>query len=382
MSKNRELGNLGNLTGTAGQNVVAQSDGSYTLDTPSLSLDNYTISADADPATDTNPSAAGALWLNQNTNQLYICVDATADANVWKGLTFDEDPPVPAFQGSSYGYASGGNGPSNVIDKFSLTSDANATDVGDLTVARQNTTGQTSSGYGYTSGGDNPSLPVSAVNTIDKFPFSSDADATDVGDITVARLRLVGQSAVASGYGYCSGGFPATNIIEKFPFSTDSNATDVGDLTLSRHGPAGQSSTDYGYTSGGHASPYTNRIDKFPFASDANATDVGDLTLGRYHVSGQSSTDYGYSSGGWAPPQVNRIDKFPFSSDADATDVGDLTATRYATAGQSSNDNGYVSGGAYPGVNNIEKFSFSTDGNATDVGDLTVARYSLAGQQY
>ena len=83
-----------------------------------------------------------------------------------------------------------------------------------------------------------------------------------------------------SNFGYTSGGFTALNVIDKFPFTSDANATDVGDLTVARYG-AGQSSADNGYTSGGMVPPESNVIDKFPFASDTNATDVGDLTIAR-----------------------------------------------------------------------------------------------------
>ena len=44
---------------------------------------------------------------------------------------------------------------------------------------------------GYTSGGYTP--PVTYLNTIDKFPFASNANATDVGDLTVARAGSAGQ---------------------------------------------------------------------------------------------------------------------------------------------------------------------------------------------
>ena len=46
--------------------------------------------------------------------------------------------------------------------------------------------------------------------------------------------------------GYASGGFAPsgiTNTIQKFPFASDGNATDVGDLTQARQAPAGQSSS-------------------------------------------------------------------------------------------------------------------------------------------
>ena len=87
---------------------------------------------------------------------------------------------------------------------------------------------------------------------------------------------------------YVVGGwYPLTNVIEKFPFASDANATDVGDLTQARRNPAGQSSDASGYTSGGFVPPQVNTIDKFPFAADANATDVGDLTQARFIQTGQ-----------------------------------------------------------------------------------------------
>jgi hypothetical protein len=144
---------------------------------------------------------------------------------------------------------------------------------------------------GYASGGRFPS-PNLNTNTIDKFPFATNANATDVGDLTSARFASSGQSSDVSGY--TSGGEPGypgySNIIDKFPFSANANATDVGDLTVARSESAGQSSDVSGYTSGGGPRPSpSNVIDKFPFASDANATDVGDLTLGRYGSVGQQN---------------------------------------------------------------------------------------------
>ena len=107
------------------------------------------------------------------------------------------------------------------------------------------------------------------------FDIALGVDATDVGDLTQARQVGAGQSSEVSGY--TSGGQSpgVVDTIDKFPFATYTNATDVGDLTVTRGG-AGQSSTSSGYTAGGI--PSVNTIDKFPFAADANATDVGDLT--------------------------------------------------------------------------------------------------------
>jgi hypothetical protein len=298
-----------------------------------------------------------------------------------------------SFQGSNYGYTSGGRypyGPSygiaeftNIIDKFSFAADANATDVGDLFEASYGAAGQSSAEYGYVSGGGPGYLA-----TINKFSFSTDGNATDVGDLTLARSEMTGQSSSESGY-TSGGGWPHTPTVDKFPFATDANATDVGDLTQSRYLSAGQSSSESGYTSGGRSvdvSPNNvNTIDKFPFATDANATDVGNLTVARWTSAGQSSSDYGYTSGGTGTPVAsNVIDKFPFATDANATDVGDLIATIYEAAGQSSTDYGYATGGRSDpaALDTIQKFSFTSDGNASDVANLTVPRMAPAGQQY
>jgi hypothetical protein len=298
------------------------------------------------------------------------------------------------FQGSTSGYMSGGLNPSNqlsnVIDKFSFTSDGNATDVGDQSLTRERAAGQSSSESGYTSGGYRwtPYVPL---NTIDKFSFSADGNATDVGDLTVARQFVVGQSSSTSGY--TSGGYNATlspgvkyNIIDKFPFSTDSNAADVGDLTQSRQSSSGQSSTTHGYTTGGSTgSGVSNVIDKFSFAVDGNASDVGDLSVAGRYGFGQSSTTSGYNSSSYNPTS-NVIDKFPFATDSNSTNVGSLSVGRGHGAGQSSTTSGYSSGGDANGAptyfNIIDKFPFASDGTATDVGDLTVARTrTAAGQQ-
>lgn len=308
--------------------------------------------------------------------------------------------PAPAasyvFQGSTSGYASGGQDPDisppagfNTIDKFPFSSDANATDVGDLSQTRTQLAGQSSAENGYSTGG----YAGSNSNVIDKFPFSSNANASDVGDLSVARFGVAGQNSNLNGY--TSGGRTTAddNIIDKFPFTSDANATDVGDLSYGRAQAAGQSSSSDGYASGGNPNgpPYTylTTIDKFPFSSDANAAANADLSVARTQLSGQSSTTHGYNAGGFIQPSyTNVIDKFPFASGGTSSDVGDLTQTRVVETGQSSTASGYASGGSTPGpyfstvaVNTIDKFPFSSDTNATDVGDLTQARSVAAGQQ-
>ena len=127
--------------------------------------------------------------------------------------------PSPFAIGSTSGYTSGGikvlpSNMSNVIDKFPFSSDANASDVGDLFQARR-TGGNASSGSnGYTAGGFSGS---SFLDTIDKFPFASDGNASDVGNMTRAAISWQARQSSAKD-GNASGGtsgFSAVNFIEK-----------------------------------------------------------------------------------------------------------------------------------------------------------------------
>ena len=313
-------------------------------------------------------------------------------------------PPIQNNQGENYGYTADGysavNAPPNIrtIDKFSFTSGGNATDVGDTLSSADNETGgagQSSTSHGYHSGDTSPNL---SVNVIQKYSFTVDGNATDVGDLTLTRGRCGGTSSDDNGYTHGGGRVPSLpssylNTIDKFPFASDANASDVGDLAAVAKDPAGQSSSTHGYSSGGKRPGYTNGqvdIQKYSFSTDGNSSDVADLTRGSYGPAGQNSSTHGYTSAGQdASPFTqygNRIDKFSFSTGANATDVGDVTQGRLQPAGTSTASHGYVQGGGLPSPayssNIIENFPFSSDASATDVGDLTLARSQCSGSQY
>ena len=281
------------------------------------------------------------------------------------------------------------NQPYGVMQKYSFASDGNSTEVGEIYnttnyISPTNTTngqwwkvaGQSSSTHGYTTGSYiNPSVgTLSAI--YNKFPFAADQTTIEIGDITVARFYATGHSSDVSGYTAGGQSSPLTpdfsDTIDKFPFSTDTNATDVGDLTLLRTEISGSSSSNYGYSHGGKYTGSTasrDTIDKYPFASDANATDVGNLIAISTDGSGQNSDTHGYRA------HSTTIQKFSFSADGNATDVGDLIVVKNGgiLAGTSSTSSGYVAGGS--SNNSIEKFPFSTDANSSDVGDLIEAGF-------
>lgn len=298
--------------------------------------------------------------------------------------------------GSTAGYTSGRyyDQAYNQIQKISFASDTNGTDVGDQSLERTQAAGMHSVTHGYAAGGyDEDFNTYTNKNVIDKFPFASEGNATDVGDTAVGiTARAGGHQSPTNGY--VSGGFVSpdpsgnpqgyTNMIQIFPFASDTNATDNADLDQATSNHAYSSSGTHGYTAGGvyYPAPVTiqnqNAINKFTFASAANATDVGDLGARRFGLAGQQSSTHGYVAGGaGSPPATTLIQKYSFSSDGNASDVGALTVARYFFAGNSSTTHGYSSAGREaPGTikNEIDKFPYAADASATDVGDLNRSR--------
>jgi len=358
--------------------------------------------------TSNNPTlAAGEFGFETDTGKLKLGDGSTA----WSSLNYFEATIVPwAYQGENSGYTAGGNinpfATSNVIDKFPFSSDGNATDVGDLTVGRGGGAGLTSETDGYAAGGQSwtPANPYwDQRNIVDKTPFSSDANSTDVGDLQGTKIGGVGSASssengyVFGGCGYATPSPPGGNNllqIDKFPFSGSFAITNVGDLLATPNNYTGQvagvTSTTHGYRAGGcYSSIGTNQLEKFSFSTDGNATDVGDLTDAIYGASGTSSSDAGYVSGGRqfsGPVNQTKVQCTPFASDTGTTCVGALVqGQHYSTASQSSTTAGYATAGMWPNSmtpagNIIQKFPFSTEGNSTDVGDLSVARGNRVGE--
>ena len=325
----------------------------------------------SDPAIDTNLTL-GAKWINKTSGEVYICTDATAGANVWTNVGAGSGNVQPwAFQGTQYGYRSGGynlsTGAQNVIEKYSFTTDGNSTDVGDMTTAGHYACGGTGTTHGYVGG-------YASTGKIEKWSYSSDGNSTLVGTLALSQSHDVGSSANSS-YGFWhGGGDPYVAHITKTSWSSDGNSVDTGgDLSDSRGSVGGCTSSTHGYGVGGQSS---NIIEKYAFSiSSGTVSDVGDLTQTKFSHSCYSSETYGYAAG---TTSSNVIDRFPFASDTNATDWGDLNYSPNRAAGTSSTTHGFTHGGEVSGSykNHISKIAFASAGTSTDVGDLTfIAAY-------
>jgi hypothetical protein len=322
-------------------------------------------------------------------------------------LTMNEAGTLPhwgyCYGGTQFGYTHGGNHAGNnsvytdTIDKFSFTTDGNATDVGNLNEGRAYMGGFHSSTHGYAVSGQRSFS--TGTKSIDKYSFITDGNSTNVGDLVTPVLdddrMCVGLNNAAKTMGYAVAFETATTTIQKISTVTDGNAVaSAGTLSIPTYNTSKACSAIFGYIAGGWNSPAAterNDIQKFAFATDSDSTDVGDLLAVKYHTdAGGSSCTHGYSPGASSGPttsQSNVIEKYSFATDGNSTDVGDLSYVGGYRAGQSSQTFGYITGGPSTPSNTerrdeIEKYSFSADGNSTDVGNLFMARYGAAGTEY
>lgn len=299
----------------------------------------------------------------------------------WDYAGGDELPNLYALFGSSYGYTAGGYLPtSNVIDKFPFAADGNATDVGDLTLARYDPTSAQSTTHGYCLTG----YP-SPTGVVDKYSFASDGNATSVTTLAYWYGASETQNLEKS---YISGGIgasPTRNAtISSFDFATETGSLNVGSLLTLGYDQAGTSSITYGYVLGGSQPAMVNVIQKFPFAiSSGTSTDVGDLLENRYAMGSTSSATYGYVSNG--SPTANRIQKHQFASDGNSTLVGSIQYANTHTSGNQTAENGYDTGANIPspaGYNAIQKYPFAADADGVIVGNLSIQRFHASGTSY
>ena len=348
----------------------------------------------SDPTISTNPSGGtGTEWHNTTSGEVYICTDATAGENVWTNIgdgTGDIQPSGHA-QGESFGYSMGGYPTENRIEKYSFTTTANSTDISNLAYGLYDLGGHHSTTHGYTSGGQPTNSGIPRVDYIQKFPFASNTNATDIANL-FHRTSLHG-ATMSITYGYCAGGYttsPSTGIdvIQKFSLTSDVNGTDVGNMAYATAALFGCTSATHGYCGGGHdgyppGNTYNNQLENWSYASDGNSVDVGNMTNPNRCMGGLSTASDGYRTGG-GDTKVDIIDKVNFASGGDMTDVGNLVGVWAWHSNSASTTHGYIAGGYAGGSesNMIQKFSFASGGNAVDTtANLIATESEIAGCQ-
>ena len=247
-------------------------------------------------------------------------------------------------------------------EQITIASQGNSANFGDITANGQNSDGGGGSnsirGFRIASFNSYPSkVPDTfATNDILFYSLASEGNTADFGDLTYACYgyrSCVGSSTrmVNTGGSYY-GGSPQTtrarNIIDYWTIASTGNATDFGNLSTARDVRAmvgnGVRSVVGGGTNapadqGAVSSTKQNIMEYITVASTGNMTDFGDLTVARSQNGGTSSSTRGVYMGGRAPGGSNVIDYITISSTGDAADYGDLV-TAMIDGGSASDGHG------------------------------------------
>lgn len=325
-------------------------------------------------AQSTEPSSPkdGAVWYDTDDDKAYVYINSE-----FYELTYTD---IPRFFSGDRAVVGGGHLGSftNVIQYFAIPSTGNATDFGDLTVARGSAASCSSGSRGVFGGGTDGSIK----DTIDYVTIATTGNATDFGNLSLGKRDLAACSDGSRGV--FAGGSDAAqttdyNVMEYITISTTGNVTDFGDLLLSNQGLAGLSNGSRGVFGGGGSRDSgsfvrLNTIQYITIATTGNATDFGDLTQVTSSLAGSANGTRGLFGGGYSSSNVNVIQYITIASTGNATDFGDLTVQR-SSLGSAANDTRatFIGGFESPGYRNeIDYVTIANTGNATDFGDLVM----------
>jgi len=299
--------------------------------------------------------------------------------------------------GATYSFLSGNtpNPAQPTVMRYAFASQVTTTDVGTLSQYSAAGAPASSTTSGYTHAGGYQAKYTN------KFPFaatgftSTNWIGVSPGNMYGAYLSTGSLQSATNGYigpRRQQGGEPYSyvNTILKYPFSTDNWTTAQSGTGASSKGLLQcHSSTINGYMSGGTAgplnsSPGSTTIDKFWFASDSDAKTIGNVIVSGINNQACISTNLnGYIAYNSQSPQpaVSYIQRFPFVVDSNTTDVGDLIQYRELAAGTGSRDGyGFITSGIiapYTGGTrtSVERFAFANETLIALAGDIPIARY-------
>jgi hypothetical protein len=261
------------------------------------------------------------------------------------------------------------------IDLINIQSQGNATNFGDLSVARRIMGGFSSNIRGLWGGGSTPSNS----DVIDYVTIASEGNAIDFGNLTAATDQTAACSS--STRGLIGGGESPgiTNVIGYVEISTIGNALDFGDLSENKRGHSGMSSPTRGFFCGGNNPGTTPRIDVVTIASKGNAIKFGDRISSSGGTASGSNATRGIISD--TASSTNKLSFVTLASDGNASFFGELSAAGGRQMTTSSQTRVVIAlGEVSPALTNtLEYVSISTLGNSQDFGDLTSARKSTGG---
>ena len=228
---------------------------------------------------------------------------------------------------------------------------------------------------GVFSGGD---VDSSIVNTMDYITVSSAGDASDFGNLSTNRINKSIGGASSGTRGVTAGGYDtdaagASNVMDYITFSSTGNATDFGDLTLARYTFAGCSNGTRGLFAGGRpGSGVDDTIDYITIASVGNATDFGDLSTDTRYSSALADATRGVIIVGKGTGDQDIMEYVTIASTGNATDFGNYFQDDFGVAACSDATRGVMGSGSGSDQERISYITIQTTGDAADFGDSVI----------
>jgi len=274
--------------------------------------------------------------------QDFITISSLGNAVYFGDLASDPRAFFRAVASSVRGVTGGGEDPSgrfNQLEYFTVQSEGNAIDFGNLSAQRGMTGSTSSSTRGIFAGGEESG---GNVNTIEYIQISTIGNAVDFGDISAAKKDSHSGLVNSSTRGVFAGGTPVADVIEMINIASTGNAANFGDLSQGRKGFAGFGNSVRGAFAAGEAtgSPGTvTTMDYITIASEGNAIDFGDARSSRYILNGGvSNSTRGVWSGG--ATALNLIEYITLATLGNSLDFGELSIGRRAACGCSDSHGG------------------------------------------
>jgi len=201
--------------------------------------------AAGDPAVDRDESV-GTRYINTTSGELFVCTDATAGDNVWKGQ-LGTTVKVAKWYGAR-GFWGGGedSGINNNIDYIAIATTGDAGDFGDLTSVREGGCAVSNGTRGvFAAGQDSGGI----ANEIEYITISTLGNATDFGDRTYSLYHS--SQGVSNGTRGILGAGSNQKDLDYITIATTANAADFGDFAVMENNAGAVSNGTRGVWGGG-----------------------------------------------------------------------------------------------------------------------------------
>ena len=239
------------------------------------------------------------------------------------------------FSGNYYTFSSNGNRQ----DYITTSSLSNSINFGNLTASRHSASGvEDQGGRGLICGGSTGKYPYAPTTIIEYIQIASTSGSTDFGDLVAINMQMgnasgTGNRCLIAGGPESASNQANSNRIQYITTSSTSNATDAGNLTVARVNPAGLTNGSRACFAGGKFSlaSYGNTIDYVAIASTSNATDFGNLTVSHNGAFGASDGTYGMIGGGYTGNSTStRKDRISVATTSNASYFSTLGLPRHS----------------------------------------------------